>query len=150
MFTKHLTIALSLSLTVCSWAHGQPASPDTRIDSLVRMLGSASYVQRERARLELEGLTPNQTESLKENPHLQAAHEGERIDTFAKESIANDDTLRHLNITPRYRFGPDVFDLRNKLWYDFTTPGQWDDHDQKYTLQFGQGTPLYYGPRAKK
>jgi hypothetical protein len=60
------------------------------------------------AQLEREGLTFAQRESLKYYPRLEAAHKGERIDTFAKKLIAEDESLQHLSITPRFRFGPDI------------------------------------------
>jgi hypothetical protein len=92
-------------------------------------------------------LTKNQRRSLANYPNLEAAHRGERIDTFAKKTVALDTNLQFLKITPRFQFGPDFYDPVNKLWYDPTTPGQWAGHEQKYTLGFGQGTPLYYGDK---
>jgi hypothetical protein len=97
------------------------------------------------ARLDIDGLTQKQKDSLDAYPHLEGAHKGERIDTFIKESIADDDALQHLKITPRFKFGPDVYDLKNKIWYDVTTQNRWEAHETKYKLKFGQGIPLYYG-----
>jgi hypothetical protein len=97
------------------------------------------------ARLERDGLTQSQRDSLRDNPYLEAAHRGERIDTFVKETIANDENLAHLKITPRFQFGPDIYDDINKVWYDITTLKQWAAHEKKYTPGFGQGTPLFYG-----
>jgi hypothetical protein len=99
------------------------------------------------ARLAADGLTPSQRESLKYYPFFEAAHRGERIDSFAKETIARDENLQHLVITPRFGFGPDIYDPINKVWYDITTPGQWASHVRKYTREFGQGTPLFYGDK---
>ena len=98
-----------------------------------------------RARLNRDGLTPRQKDSLRLYPGLEAAYKGERIDTFVKQSVAGDDSLRHLKITPRFKFGPDFYDPKNNRWYDVATIGQWDDHEEKYTLGFGQGIPLLYG-----
>jgi hypothetical protein len=78
---------------------------------------------------------------------FEAAHRGERIDSFAKETIGKDENLQHLVITPRFGFGPDIYDPINKVWYDITTPGQWASHVRKYTREFGQGTPLFYGDK---
>jgi hypothetical protein len=85
--------------------------------------------------------------SLNYRPGLWAAHRGERIDTFAKETIAQDASLRHLVITPRFQFGPDVYDPINNVWYDITTVGQWPRHVSKYSDKFGAGTPLFYGDK---
>jgi hypothetical protein len=118
-----------------------PASTPSTIEQLLMHLDNA------RVRLEQDGLTPNQEDSLKYYPRLEAAHKGERIDTFAKESVAKDESLRHLIITPRFQFGPDFYDPINNLWYDIMTRGQWGRHARKYTLGFGQGTPLFYGDK---
>jgi hypothetical protein len=95
--------------------------------------------------LKQDGLTANQNKSLNYHPGFEAAHKGERIDTFAKETIAKDDSLGHLKITPRFQFGPDIYDPANKGWYDITTRQQWNGHVKKYTERFGQGIPLYHG-----
>jgi hypothetical protein len=71
-------------------------------------------------------------------------HRGERIDTFAKEAVAKDASLRHLKITQRFEFGPDFYDPINNRWYDITTIGQWNSHEGRYTLGFSQGIPLLY------
>ncbi len=99
------------------------------------------------ARLQRDGLTKNQKRSLNDHPGLEAAHRGERIDTFAKKSIADDESLRHLIITPRFQFGPDFYDPINKVWYDITKIGQWAGHERKYAPDFGRGTPLFYGDK---
>lgn len=80
------------------------------------------------------------------NPQLQAVFRGERIDTFFKESLSADPNLGSLQITRRFRFGPDVFEPASNSWWDVTTPGQWGAHVGRYTPSFGQGTPLFYGP----
>jgi hypothetical protein len=105
------------------------------------------HVDNAHARLEREGLTEGQEDSLKLHPGFEAAHRGERIDTFAKETIAKDESLGHLIITPRFQFGPDFYDPINKVWYDITTRRQWPSHVKQYTDQFGQGTPLFYGDK---
>lgn len=97
------------------------------------------------ARLARQGLTARQNEVLLSHPYLEAAFKGERIDTFAKETMRNDKNLSFLHITSRGEYGPDIQDLVNKLWYDITTRGQWPRHVTKYSEEFGKGTPLYYG-----
>jgi hypothetical protein len=121
-------------------APAEQSAPST-LERLQRHLDNA------RARLERDGLTEDQTASLKNHPRLEAAHKGERIDTFAKKSIAEDESLRHLLITPRFQFGPDFYDPINKVWYDITRSGQWAGHVKKYTPGFGKGTPLFYGDK---
>jgi RHS repeat-associated protein len=93
------------------------------------------------SRLEAEGLTPAQKLALVDNPNLKAAFEGERIDHFFRQSVADDPALTHLELTPRGKFGPDVFDPATQRWWDVTTPKSWEAHTQKYWL-FGEGTPL--------
>jgi hypothetical protein len=96
------------------------------------------------ARFDQEGFTPNQAAALVENPNLGAAYRGSQIDTFFKESVSADANLQNLQITPRFKFGPDVFDPANNVWYDVTTPAQWQNHVLKYTPGFGQGVPLFH------
>jgi hypothetical protein len=98
------------------------------------------HVDNAYTQLERNGLTDAQKNSLNYRPGLEAAHRGERIDTFAKETIAKDESLRHLVITPRFQFGPDLYDPINNVWYDITTVGQWPRHRSKYTDKFGAGT----------
>jgi hypothetical protein len=87
----------------------------------------------------------NQTLRLAENPGLQAAFRGERIDTFFKEAVRHDARLGHLQVTPRFSFGPDVFNPATRTWWDVTTAGRWESHIGKYTEQFGTGIKLLYG-----
>ncbi len=96
------------------------------------------------ARFDQEGFTPNQAAALVKNPNLGAAYRGSQIDTFFKESVSADANLQNLQITPRFKFGPDVFDPANNVWYDVTTPAQWGNHVLKYTPGFGQGVPLFH------
>jgi hypothetical protein len=105
------------------------------------------HVDNAYARVGRDGLTDRQKLSLKSNPRLEAAYKGERIDTFAKETIADDEGLAHLLVAPRFRYGPDFYDPINKVWFDTTTRGQWPNHVKKYALKFGEGTPLFYGDK---
>ncbi len=103
------------------------------------------HVDNADARLGEVGLTPNQLKSLERRPGFEAAHKGERIDTFAKETVAKDKNLAHLKITPRFRYGPDFYDPVNKVWFDATTIKEWARHQKKYADEFGNGIPLFYG-----
>jgi RHS repeat-associated protein len=102
----------------------------------------AEHLENAVARFDVEGYTARQMASLEGNPGLAAAHRGTQIDTFFKESVSLDSRLSHLDLTGRYKFGPDVFDPAAQRWWDVTTPAQWDAHVQKYSL-FGDGTPLF-------
>ena len=86
-----------------------------------------------------EGLTPKQLAAVAKNPNLEPAFTGERIHTFFGESVGADPALQHLELTPRFQFGPDVIDPLTGRWYDVTTPGQWPAHVLKYEEQKGSG-----------
>jgi len=96
------------------------------------------------ARFESEGFTARQAARLSVNPRLEAAYRGERVDTFFKEAVRLDPRLSHLQITSRFKFGPDVYDPATRVWWDVTTPGEWAGHVKKYTPSFGGGRPLFY------
>lgn len=104
----------------------------------------ADHLASASSRLGSEGLTAKQTAALVDNPGLEPAFRGERLDTFFKEAVQADPNLQHLEITPRFHFGPDVFDPVTRRWWDVTTAQQWQGHELKYNSLFGQGTPLYY------
>jgi hypothetical protein len=91
------------------------------------------------------GFTRNQTLRLAESPKLRAAFRGERIDTFFKEAVRYDARLGHLQVTPRFTFGPDVYNPATRVWWDATTPSQWQSHVNRYTREFGTGNKLLYG-----
>lgn len=89
-------------------------------------------------------LTPAQAARILKNPRLEAAYRGDRIDALFKEIVAADSRLSHLEITPRFKFGPDVYDPIAQVWWDVTTSPQWAGHAAKYTPLFGRGVPLIY------
>ena len=95
------------------------------------------------ARFEAEGFTQAQEAALQNNPNLEAAFRGSRIDQFFKEAVSADERLSHLQITNRFRLGPDVYHSAN-VWWDVTTSPQWAAHVAKYASTFGQGIPLIY------
>jgi hypothetical protein len=88
-------------------------------ESVAARLGE--HLERATARLEAEGLTQRQAARALENPKLEPAFRGERIDTFFKETVSADPELQHLQVTPRFKFGPDVIDPKANMWYDVTT-----------------------------
>jgi len=88
------------------------------------------------------GFTDAQADALINNPGLEAAFRGSQIDSIFKESVAADPDLTQLELTPRFKFGPDVFDPETQQWWDVTTSDQWSKHVDKYWL-FGEGTPLF-------
>ena len=89
-----------------------------------------------------KGFTDPQQLALADNPGLEAAFRGSQIDTYFKQYVAEDPDLADLQLTPRFKFGPDVFDPATQQWWDVTTPAQWQQHVEKYWL-FGDGTPLF-------
>jgi hypothetical protein len=56
MFTRKWTFAAAACLVLTAVVSGQPATPDARIDALIRKLGSSSFAQREQARKDLEAI----------------------------------------------------------------------------------------------
>src|SRR5438105_3573030 len=66
MISRRLTLAFTLCLAIGTLASGQtPNADDARIDALVRKLGSASFVQREQARKDLEAIGTPALERLR-------------------------------------------------------------------------------------
>jgi hypothetical protein len=106
----------------------------------------AQHLEGAKADFASRGFTNNQLTRIGTNPELEAAFRGERIDTFFKQRVLNGTWLdsQGIQVTPRFKFGPGVYDPVNKVWYDVTTPGQWPLHVDKYTPGFGQGVPLHY------
>jgi len=97
-----------------------------------------------------EGLTEGQQSALVDNPGLESAFRGQRIDTFFKESLNNaiesgtDPRVSNLYVTRSGEFGPDVFDLGGmNHWWDVTTQRSWAQHVEDYTNPFGTGIPLF-------
>jgi hypothetical protein len=66
---------------------------------------------------------------------------GNQIDSFFKQAVQADPHLQHLQITPRFKPGPDVFDPASNRWWDVTTPKQWASHVKKYQ-SYGRGKLL--------
>jgi hypothetical protein len=99
----------------------------------------AEHLESAIADAQTSGLTPRQLARVAENPSL-------RIDYFFKQSVMNDDLLmqRGFQVTPRFKFGPDVFNPTTNTWYDVTTRLQWQKHVIKYESQFGQGSGLFH------
>ena len=95
-------------------------------------------------RFEQQSFTQRQVKALATKPWLYALFKGERIDTFFKSFVKEDPRLSHLNITPRFKFGPDVYNAESHVWWDVTTKGQWNAHLVKYSKRYGPGTILDY------
>lgn len=89
------------------------------------------------------GFTPAQQRALLNNPGLSDAYMGSNIDKIFKNLVSQEPGLSHLQITPPFKFGPDVFNPATQEWWDLTTPGQWGKHVTKYS-PFGNGTPLFW------
>jgi hypothetical protein len=64
-----------------------------------------------------------------------------------RKSPANEAAgLNSIQITPRFKFGPDLYDTTSNRWWDVMTdtPGYFAKHAKKYNPQFGTGTTSYY------
>jgi RHS repeat-associated protein len=123
---------------------GKAAEADATTAALQEHLAGAV------ARFNAEGLTEAQKAALVDNPGLKAAFQGQRIDTFFKESLNNaiesgsDPRLANLYVTRSGEFGPDVFDLGSmNRWWDVTTEGSWAAHVTRYAGFPGTGIPLF-------
>ena len=68
---------------------------------------------------------------------------GERLDTFMKAAVQADRSLWHLEITPRFVFGPDFINPESKIWFDLTTTAAWQNHVDKYQ-SFGAGISIFW------
>jgi RHS repeat-associated protein len=91
-----------------------------------------------------KGLTPLQRLAVKLRPRMEPAFRGERIDFFFRQSLMTETRLPPtIEMTPRFRKGPDLFDATNKVWWDLTTPEAWPSHVTRYQ-QWGRGVPLLY------
>ena len=103
----------------------EQAQTDT--DAILR-----SHVASAVDRYAAEGMTARQARRAALNPRLEAAFRGERIDTFAKKLARDDPRLSGLEITGRFRHGPDFVDTATGAWWDITTPAQWPAHVARY------------------
>jgi hypothetical protein len=88
-------------------------------------------------RYQIEGLTPNQEAALVENPNLQPAYRGSRIDQFAKDSIMQDAELAEIITAPDFFNEPDILDTVLPDWFDITTRNAWADHLRTYATRYG-------------
>ena len=91
------------------------------------------------------------------DPKLKAYHEmqaakkerlymGTQVDTRFKAKVDNDPDLAHLSTTPRGKVGPDVYDPKEKKYWDLTTEKDWNKgtHQDKYDADFGTGTGIFW------
>src|SRR5258708_2125943 len=79
MLRVRWTFAILSLLVLASWAPAQPTVTPERIDALVRKLGSASFVQREQARKELEAVGPGALDVLRRAAKTADAETGRRL-----------------------------------------------------------------------
>jgi RHS repeat-associated protein len=105
----------------------------------------AGCLSRAILRVNAEGLTVPQLAAVAKSPNLEAAMVGGQLDKFFKEEVLASGLGDSIQVTPRYKFGPDVFDTNTGKWWDVTTPGQWAGHVRKYAPGYGTGSPLFYG-----
>ena len=93
------------------------------------------------------------------DPKIRAYHEmiaakklqmykGTQIDTRFKELVQEDLFLQENGIktTPRGKKGPDVYNSKNKEYWDLTTEKDWNKgtHQKKYDTDFGKGTGIFW------
>ncbi len=71
-----------------------PVAAESETSILTRLKDNAV------ARFETESFTPPQQRALINNPELEAAYRGHRIDAFFKEAVVAHPDLKHLEITP--------------------------------------------------
>lgn len=73
-------------------------------------------------------------------------YKGTQIDTRFKQLVENDPNLSHLETTGRGKFGPDVYDPKNKKYWDLTTEKDWEKgtHQKKYDEDFGEGNGVFW------
>ena len=95
---------------------------------------------------DIEGLTPNQERALLDNPQMEAAFRGSRIDEFAKSSVLHDPELAALLVASDFINEPDFIDSALRLpgddWFDATTARSWQDHLERYGARYGRGGGL--------
>jgi RHS repeat-associated protein len=120
---------------------GGPVLP-SMMDDTARL---TVHLERALVQFTEQGFTPKQVNRLLYNTKLEAAFRGERIDTFFKRLVQADPELRHLRVTPMFRFGPDVYDPVRRVFWDVTTQRDWARHI-KYIADYGSPTGLFYVP----
>jgi hypothetical protein len=117
--------------------------PATTVDACL-----AGCLSRAIQRFNIEGLTPAQSLAVAEDPTAFPGLAGSQIDGFFKaeveSAISTGEMPGSIQVTPRFKFGPDVYDTESGRWWDVTTPGQWRRHETKYTPGYGSGSPLFY------
>ena len=89
-------------------------------------------------------MTRRQERAAARKPYLAEMFRGDVIDTAAKRFVERNGVVDGLNITGRFKAGPD-FHLEiggQKVWWDMTTTGQWNSHVTRYGEQWGQGFHL--------
>ena len=70
---------------------------------------------------------------------------GNQIDNLFKIRVKSDVWLKPFtSVTGRFKFGPDVYNKTFKLWWDVTTPPEWQKHLNKYSSSFGDGKSLFW------
>jgi hypothetical protein len=95
-----------------------------------RLQGYVTRAAREVDALGDAAFTNKQLQAIHRNPNLRAAFRGNRIDVRARAYIRNDPELQYLR--SNYTRGADFVDPSTRKWWDMTTPGQWENHVNKY------------------
>jgi RHS repeat-associated protein len=87
-------------------------------------------------------MSASQARAAAANPGLEAAFRGSVIDKAAKAAVQKDQSLSHLWVTGQGSYGPDFADLESGIWWDITTPGQFQQHLNSYS-NLGTGIGLF-------
>jgi YD repeat-containing protein len=73
---------------------------------------------------------------------------GTQVDTEFKTLVADDPMIKSLglSITPRGRFGPDIYDAKTKDYWELTTKADWlrGTHQNRYNGHFANGTGVFW------
>jgi hypothetical protein len=126
----------------------RPAPPVTApVRTRLRWLRQRFRIHVEQAmeRYRVEGLTPAQEAAVADNPGLERAYRGSRIDQFAKDSIMQDPELAAVITAPDYIPEPDILDSLIPHWFDMTTTRQWLAHQQTYGARYGRRRGVFLG-----
>ena len=107
--------------------------------------GLAGCLSRAILRFNAEGLTAPQLAAVAKNPNLEAALVGSQVHTFFNQEALAAGLPDYIQVTGRFKFGPDVYDPTTGRWWDVTTSGQWANDDAvgrvlRLLRQFGVST----------
>lgn len=101
--TLETAAAIDVAIMAAPVALGEIGSAGLGLDFEAETAMLEDHVATAVARFDAEGFTEAQEAALQNNPNLEAAFRGSRIDQFFKEAVSADERLSHLQITQRFR-----------------------------------------------